>query len=163
MCGNCVDDDLNGLTDFEDPACCGDASAIAGTLQALRLKPRRSGRTLLRLRARMDARTLALAPAHDDVFLQVRAEDGAELLCARIPAGSLRPRHAAFRFRDPAHTVANARALDLVRLRRTAHRTVRATAIGRRTSVAMPPPGAARVTVGITDMALGPRRIAALR
>src|SRR5207253_4389154 len=28
MCGNCIDDDGNGLTDFEDPACSGQAGTL---------------------------------------------------------------------------------------------------------------------------------------
>src|SRR5439155_693072 len=83
MCGNCIDDDGNGLTDFEDPACSGQA----GTLTLEEGLLRRAGDA-----TRLDLHTalagLGVNPLADDVILQIRAENGTDVLCARIPAGS---------------------------------------------------------------------------
>src|SRR2546422_3168126 len=32
ICANCIDDDSNGLTDFEDPACCAGVQSFAMTV-----------------------------------------------------------------------------------------------------------------------------------
>ena len=52
--------------------------------------------------------------------------------------------------------MSTARSFDGLRLRRTAHGQLRATAVARATSVAMPHPAGLHVTVGFTDMGLGP-------
>src|SRR5439155_441253 len=39
ICGNCIDDDNNGLTDFEDPACCLQSGTFTMTLKAGHLRP----------------------------------------------------------------------------------------------------------------------------
>ncbi len=156
ICGNCVDDDLNGRIDFEDAACCPEHAAFAGTLDRVRLKPRRGGGTLLRLHGRFGGKDLVVSPATDDVFLQVRNEGGATLLCARMPAGTLRARHAVLRFRDLRHRVSSAQSLDVLRLRRTPRGVLRARAVGRSMRLEMPNPGNLRVTVGFTDPAVGP-------
>ncbi len=156
ICGNCLDDDGNGQVDVEDPACCA-GPAASGRLERARLKPRRRGGTGLRLRAHFDAAAMAVAAATDEVQLQVRTEDGPQLLCARIPAGTLRARRATLRFHDPKHLVRDAQSLDILRLRRTRRGLLRATAVGRRMPVAMPDPGTLRVTVGVVDAGPGAR------
>src|SRR5262249_34493542 len=73
-CGNCLDDDHDGLTDLEDPACC----AIAGTMQIehVRVVPRR-GRSGLTLSGALHGMDLgALRAGGRDVVLQLRAADG---------------------------------------------------------------------------------------
>src|SRR5439155_1472575 len=40
ICGNCIDDDGNGLTDFEDPACCMQSQAFTMTVTRGLLRPR---------------------------------------------------------------------------------------------------------------------------
>src|SRR5262249_904008 len=85
ICGNCIAGDLNGLVDFEDPACC--AASVAGKLAKARLKARANGRTLLRLRGSLGGAELAASSTTEDVFLQVRTQPGAGLLCAEVPAG----------------------------------------------------------------------------
>src|SRR5262249_19009613 len=39
ICGNCIDDDGDGLTDFEDPDCCAGATQAALTIKKARLAP----------------------------------------------------------------------------------------------------------------------------
>src|SRR5262249_50766266 len=48
ICGNCVDDDGNGLTDLEDPACCGTNAALSLKNGILRATKRRGTTVTLR-------------------------------------------------------------------------------------------------------------------
>jgi hypothetical protein len=84
ICGNCIDDDGNGATDLEDPACC----PVPDPLRVIRvrLKPATaSGPSALRLRAALPGFG-ATDPAAQDAQLQLRS-GAQELLCATIPSG----------------------------------------------------------------------------
>src|SRR5207244_2456319 len=87
ICGDCIDNDGNGLTDFEDPACC------AGHVQRFTMELKRGrirGRGVtsrLRLRSILARAGMSdVDPKKQDVFLQIRPEGGADVLCARVPA-----------------------------------------------------------------------------
>src|SRR5262249_52290823 len=67
-CGNCVDDDGNGLIDFEDPACCSGPAAFAGTPRQGRIAPR-GGQSFLRLQATLATAGFTVSPPSDEVFL----------------------------------------------------------------------------------------------
>ena len=139
-----VDDDGNGLVDFEDPACCAEAQAFAGTLRHARLKARRHGGTVVRLRGQLGGPGLAVTPASQNVFLQIRADGMGELLCAELPAGKFRKHHGAFRFRDRKHLLASAHAIDVMRLKPMPGGLVRARTVGRDMDLRMPSPGGLR-------------------
>jgi hypothetical protein len=80
MCGNCLDDDFNGLTDSEDPACC-----TAEPLTVTRTRYRR-GRSSVHIGATMPDGTFAgLDPRNQPVAVQVRNAAG-EQVCCSIPA-----------------------------------------------------------------------------
>jgi hypothetical protein len=155
ICGNCIDDDGNGLVDFEDPACCTEAQAFAGTLRHARLKARRHGGTVVRLHGQLGGPGLAVTPASENVFLQIRADGTGELLCAELPAGKFHKHHGAFRFRDRKHLLASARAIDAMRLKPMPDGLLRARTVGRGVDLRMPSPGGLRVTLGFTDPAAG--------
>ena len=77
-CGNCQDDDGNGLVDAEDPACC-----TAQTLVVTHARFR-SGKGRLRVRATLPPAGFAgLDPRHQDVRLQIRSDAG-EVVCCTI-------------------------------------------------------------------------------
>ena len=149
-CGNCIDDDGNGLTDFEDPACSGQA----GTLTLEEGLLRRAGDA-----TRLDLHTtlagLGVNPLADDVILQIRPENGTDVLCARIPAGSFVKHRRLFKFADPKHAVASALGLDDVRIQVPAHGSVRLRARGKRAQMICPDAGALQVTVGFHDATAG--------
>ena len=68
MCGNCLDDDGDGLVDAEDPECC-TAEPLTVTQRALPAAPK----STLRVNATMPDGTFAgLDPRHQDVRLQIR-------------------------------------------------------------------------------------------
>ena len=85
-CGDCIDNDCNGLVDFEDPACCAPQQLM--TVQKAKIRPHGSGSRLL-LRSSLGASCSqviggSLMDESDLVQLQLRTTDH-ELLCARIP------------------------------------------------------------------------------
>jgi cysteine-rich repeat protein len=161
VCGNCLDDDLDGLVDFEDPDCCRGPALDGARLKKLRLKPRRRGGTALRLRAGLGPNASRVEPLRHELVLQARTADG-PLLCAHVPAGSLRAKRRVFRFRDPEHRVAAAQSLDTVRLRATKRGQLRLRAVGKRTPLTMPTPGPLQVTVAAVDPTSGEARCAVM-
>ena len=113
VCDNCVDDDGDGLTDFEDPACCADRQIFPMAIDKGRIRPH--GRTsLLSLKSLLAAQGLSdVNPLRQDVFLQIRAGRGDEVFCAKVPARRfVVKRPGVFRFRDRKHTVETARGID---------------------------------------------------
>jgi len=113
ICGNCLDDDRDGLTDFEDPACCADRQLFPMTIGTGRIRPH-GPRSLLRLKSLLAVEGLSdVNPLRQDVFLQIRVVGGGELFCARVPASRfVAKRPGVFRFRDPHHSVGSARGID---------------------------------------------------
>jgi hypothetical protein len=78
ICGNCLDDNGNGLIDGEDPACCPTVQPLVVTQSSFR-----AGR--VRVRAKFPEGTFAgFNPRHGGVHLQARGASG-EVLCCTIP------------------------------------------------------------------------------
>src|SRR4029077_7099866 len=100
-CGNCIDDDHDGLVDLEDPACC----ATTGTLEHARVASRRGGLILSGSLRGMDLGVLRGGTR--DVVLQLRNGDGSPY-CARIPGASLHGRKRALHFKDPRQLTGSA-------------------------------------------------------
>jgi Dictyostelium (slime mold) repeat len=149
ICGNCIDDDGNGLTDFEDPACCLQSQTFAMTLKKGRLRPR-GAKTRLRLGTLLAFSGPAVNPLEEDVFLQIRPEGGTDVFCAHIPAAKFMKRHGrVFKFWDRKHSVASARALDDMRIQVQRDGRVRLRTLGKRAQMISPSPGRLQVTVGL--------------
>jgi len=106
QCGDCVDNDGNGLTDYDDPACCpqpGRLRLVRGRFLA-RHGDLTQGR--LALRAAADPPAFAgAAPASEDVTIQLRNATG-DLLCATIDPAHWTAARRGVRFRDPPHRFA---------------------------------------------------------
>ncbi len=83
ICGNCIDDDGNGLVDYEDPACCTQPAALEvfhGRFNGLAKK----GHGRLRLRSKLGAIGISeQTPLSEDTTIQFRNANG-ELLCATV-------------------------------------------------------------------------------
>ena len=84
LCGDCLDNDRNGLTDLEDPACCRPAESL--TLRASRLAPIHGG-AKLKMGGALAPLTLQSGGATEDLFVQLRVEDQPDFLWR----GSRRP------------------------------------------------------------------------
>jgi hypothetical protein len=147
QCGNCIDDDGNGLTDFEDPACCAQARTFRMTLSRARLIP---GGTVSRVKLKSILARAGLArvnPHTQDVFIQVKPDQGGDILCARIPAEKFLTKGRAFKFIDKLATVSTARGVQKVVVRLKPDGSVRFLAKGKQVHVQPPAAGPLRVTV----------------
>ena len=152
ICGNCFDDDGNGLTDFEDPACCPfrfDSSVTSGRLVSDKVA------SSVNLCSIVNGVADQLPFELDEVYIQLRQPGGDELLCARIPAGDFVAVPGGFAFRDPKHSLETARGIDQIVARTRMGATVTGT-FGKRAQFVQPPPGAVDVTLGVFSRGMGP-------
>jgi hypothetical protein len=83
ICGDCIDNDGNGLTDFEDPACCEQLRTASLKLSRGRIV---AGQSTSKLRLKSSLRLAGIDPLSQDVFVQLRPAGGNDMLCARVPA-----------------------------------------------------------------------------
>ena len=153
ICGNCIDDDGNGLTDFEDPACCMQSQAFTMTVTRGLLRPR-GATTRLKLKSLLAKVGLAdVNPLKQDVFVQIRPAGGTDVLCAKAPADKFMKMHGAFKFWDRQHRVASAEGISDIRVQVRRDGSVRFSAVGKRVKFSTPPAGTLQVTVGFRDPA----------
>jgi hypothetical protein len=153
ICGNCIDDDGNGLTDFEDPACCMQAQVFAMTVRHGLLRPR-GPTTRLKLKSLLAKAGLAdVNPLKQDVFIQIRLAGGPDVLCAEAPADKFMKRHGAFKFWDRQHRVASAKGINDIKVQVRRDGSVRFGAVGKRVEFTTPQGGTLQVTIGFRDPA----------
>ena len=108
VCGNCADDDGDGLTDDEDPACCAQPAAMQVKKVVIVPGPAGATKGHLSLTAILAQTGFAdVDPTRDDVAVQFHNPNG-ELLCATAPHERwARERHRGpFQFEDPTGTMA---------------------------------------------------------
>ena len=144
ICGDCIDNDGNGLTDFEDGACCG--RSVTMTVRKARLAPAGSG-ALLSLKATLAA--AGFAGTVEDAFLQLGREGEPDLLCARLPAADLVAKRTSVGFLDKRHAVASARGLEKLVLSAKKGGSLSLVASGRQVAASVPSAGAIRITLGL--------------
>jgi hypothetical protein len=116
-CDNCVDDDGDGLVDFEEPSCCG----VTGTIKLRHANLRLRGASgLLNLETQLSGLT-GVDPLAQDLHVILRHQNGTLIFCGRMPATSFKKRLKFFNFRDRRNTIASAAGVDgvVVRLLRT--------------------------------------------
>ncbi|HJQ83312.1 MAG TPA: hypothetical protein VKA21_04505 [Candidatus Binatia bacterium] len=160
VCGDCRDNDGDGLVDYDDPDCC--TEPIALELRRLRLKStakRPTGRKL-RLKAGYASYTPAgFDPMSARTTVQVSDAEGV-VFCQSMPLAAWRhPRKRVFRFRDRTGTLAGG-------LRQSRFDMRKSGAIGFRVagaSVAVRPPSGADVQVTVAVGGRCSRATAALR
>lgn len=144
LCGNCIDDDGDGLTDFEDDGCCAARPSFA--LKRALMKPAGSV-SKLTLKGTLGAGTVdPVAPA---LALQIRPDGGEELLCARIPVSSLTVKGKAIRFVDKTGTVAAG--LKKLTLKRKKDGSLSLAVSAKRAAFTTPEAGPIMLTVGGGD------------
>jgi hypothetical protein len=152
ICGNCIDDDGNGLTDFEDPACCPQAQTFTMSVTRGRIRPRGANSKLV-VHSLLAASGLEnVNPLKEDVFIQIRQPGGSEILCAKAPAAKFMRMHGAFKFWDRKHQVASARGIQDVKVKvKKKNRNVRFRTFGKKVQFQTPPHGSLQITVGFHD------------
>jgi hypothetical protein len=153
VCGDCIDNDGNGLTDFEEAACCPSANALTLRIRRAQLVPQKGG-TLLGLDTTIEKGASAgLDPLTEDVFIQIREETGKQLLCAHMPAIRFTKRRGKlFRFLDRKLTEKMAQGVTGTELR-TVKKDVVLHAEGRKANVGTPTQTTFVVTVGFRNPA----------
>jgi hypothetical protein len=156
ICGNCIDDDGNGHTDFEDPACCPEGRTFTMAVRKLRVRPRRGATARLRLRTTLAEAGLGdVDPLSEDVFLQIRLPGAVDLLCAEVPANEFMRMHGAFKFWDRGHRVASAKGIDDMSVLVRRDGSTRLRTVGRRVQMDVPGAGRLQITVGFRNPSRG--------
>jgi hypothetical protein len=155
ICGNCLDDDGNGLTDFEDPACCVAPDVFAMKRIHGKMVPRRNVEHLNRFRFRSSLASshMWIDPMHQDVYVQLSSEMGEDVFCARIPAKKFMKRGRKFMFWDRKHQVKSAVGLHDMTISTTRKGRVHLRTHGPRVSMADPKHGPLHVVVAFWDPA----------
>jgi len=150
VCGNCIDDDVDGLVDFEQAACCPAAGVRTFTLRRARLGAAGTGSHLSVTASVADTALADVVPGHD-VFLQVRG--GPSPFCARIPADHLVVKHGKTAvFVDRKQTVAGAGGITKATLRGAKSALV-IHLEGPRAQLALPAAGPLELVVAFRDVA----------
>jgi hypothetical protein len=153
ICGNCIDDDGNGLTDFEDPACCPSQQTFTMSVTRGRLHQRGAVSKLI-LRSILGSAGLEnVNPLKQDVFIQIREPNGPELFCAHAPAMKFMKMHHAFKFWDKKHVVTSVKGIQDIKIippRKKRHDT-RFRTFGKKVQLQTPSHGPLQVTVGFHD------------
>jgi hypothetical protein len=153
ICGNCIDDDQNGAIDFEDGACCAGTQRFEMVLRNGRIKPR-GGTSALRLKSSVaTAIPSGIDPKRQDVFVQIRGDNGAELLCAQVPATRFMIKHKAFLFWDKQNLVASAKGLTDMALKVRRNGRMTFGTHGRRVQLSGATQGNYQITIGFRDSA----------
>jgi hypothetical protein len=127
ICGNCVDDDGNGLVDLADAACCAPERTAVMELREGRIAPGRET-SRLRLAATLGGGAL-LSAGGQQVLMQLGSAPNGSF-CASMPPSAFRG--TAEKLRLTREAVAGARGVRRMLLRRQADGAVRWQARGRR-------------------------------
>jgi hypothetical protein len=155
ICGDCIDNDDNGLTDFEDPFCCAGLHKFDMALRRGRIRPQGTT-SRLRLLARLAQAGLSdVNPMQQDVFLQIRPQGATDILCAHIPAKKFMHSHRTFKFWDRKHTVPSARGIDDMAIVVRRDGSVRFRTLGLHAQMPGPAQGDLQVTVAFHDATSG--------
>lgn len=154
-CGNCADDDGDGLIDFEDPDCCGSQPMATLELRRGRIRTAKGGGSRLRLRSILGVRpSFKIDLKQQDLYLQIRNEDSMEAFCAQIPAAQFKSKGLRRSiFRDATGSVASAKGLRRVVVRLMKSGKVRMAARGGHVVLSAPAAGNLRITVGLRSPA----------
>src|SRR6185503_18112085 len=90
-------------------------------------------------------------PVTQDLFLQLRGEAGAEVLCAHIPADRFTGKKKTLKFRDKSGAVTSAKGLTVVKLGLRKDGSVLIATRGKQAAFTTPSAGRLLVTVGFRD------------
>ena len=158
ICGNCQDDNGDGLTDFEDPACCSLPRSVLSLSKGLLASTRTPGTTTLRVQATLGRRpTFAPDPLNQDVYIQLRQPGHGELLCAWLPARKfMKMGKNRIAYWDRVHPPASARGITDMAVLFPRSGEVRARITGRRVLFGTPASGSLLMTVAYLPPAGGP-------
>jgi uncharacterized repeat protein (TIGR01451 family) len=148
ICGNCIDDDGDGLTDYEDPDCC--AAALELGLQKGMLKPLKKGGTKLRLKTGYaDVAVASFDPMSQDTTIQI-ADASGELFCQTVATSNWKhPRKRIFKFRDKQGLFAGGLKRGLFKMRKDGAIVFRTN--GKRMALRTPDGSNLKITLRVGD------------
>ena len=150
LCGNCADDDGDGLTDLEDPECC-DQGPGALTVQRLRLVPA-DAETSLALDGSGLPPLTTLAPPTQTLFVQLAADDAPPLLCASVHAVHFRGKRDRATFSDRTGGVPSAGGISKIVLQRLGTGALQVDLRGKRLAFATPAASQLRVVMALRSL-----------
>lgn len=152
VCGNCLDDDGDGLIDFEDANCCVPSGAQLLNLKKGKFKTLKGGGVLLNLGAALSQTGIVGDTPTQSVTLQIRRAGQGEVLCATIPASKLARKRTTTSFRDRTRSLASAKGIERLRIaeRKKGGGTLK---VKGTLGIALPGPGPFTVTMGLRDPA----------
>jgi hypothetical protein len=152
VCGNCLDDDGDGLIDFEDANCCVPSGAQLLNLKKGKFKTLKGGGVLLNLGAALSQTGIVGDTPTQSVTLQIRRAGQGEVLCATIPASKLDRKRTTTSFRDRTRSLASAKGIERLRIaeRKKGGGTLK---VKGTLGIALPGPGPFTVTMGLRDPA----------
>jgi hypothetical protein len=153
-CTDCIDNDGDGLIDFEDPDCCDPQAGqqFPMTLKKGRIRSRANAQKLLRLNGVLATSGLGarINPLTQSVTIQI-LDGEQELLCANIPAGSFVKKRKAFRYSRKRTPAPMGRNIDRIVIKVTKSGQVRYKVKGKRTELGVPPTGQLLLSVGFSQ------------
>jgi len=146
----------NGLTDFEDPACCAQVQKFEMVVSKGKIKVV-GATSRLRLKSLLARTGLSnVNPLQEDVFVQLRAEGAtSDLLCAQVPASHFMKRRHRFRFWDRKQTVASAKGLQDVTIKVAPDGSVKFRTHGKHVQLTNVKQGNLELTVGFHSATAG--------
>jgi hypothetical protein len=149
-CGNCADDDANGLVDFEEAACCPASGVRTLSVRKARFTSQ-GGTALVALDATVGGTALADVVPARDLFLQLRVDGGPALFCARIPAERFVVKRGKLAvFADRGQSVGDAGGITGVTLRASKGNLL-VHIESRRAHFVLPSPGTLRLVLAFRD------------
>jgi hypothetical protein len=150
QCFNCLDDDGDGLTDFEDPDCCLGAPG-ALSVERLALKPI-GAVTRVELTASGLPAVSTLSPSTQTLYLQLAPDDGTPMVCASVHAAQWKAKPQRATFTDLTNGVPSAHGLTAITLQRLGTGALRATFRGARARFHTPAAQHVRVAIGLQSL-----------
>jgi len=148
LCGNCLDDDGDGLVDLADPDCCAAANRFVSEIRRAKIRTLKRG-SGLRLRAMVARGGLSIDPRADEVSLLLSGPNNESYLCAVVPAGKMRKVGRTLRINNKRATVTSLQGIQRLRFKQRKKGQLLLRAAGKQVRYAvLPKAGQLAVTVG---------------
>jgi hypothetical protein len=152
ICGDCVDNNGDGLTDFEDPSCCAMSSYTMNVFGA-RVTPKGSS-SKLRLTSRLVPPTLhGVTTLRHDVYVQIRPVKGQDILCARIPMENIKRTKRVIKF--SSKRITSTKGINKLKIVLNGHRGPMVKIAGKKVALAGMSKGAMQISLAFYNPELG--------
>jgi hypothetical protein len=158
ICGNCIDDDRDGLVDFEDPECCGTTQQFAMQQVKSHMRPRGS-KTNFQIHSTLADAGLGtqVNPMRNgqNVYVQLSTATGDQVLCAWVPAKKFMTMKKTYMFWDRKGRVKSAQGLSDMTLIRGRNGRLKLRTHGPRVNMKTPSETSLKITVAFFNPTAG--------